>query len=973
MKALALAHGLAVLQPPTLKTDEARAPVTAIPLDVLVVAAYGLILPPAVLAWPRHGCLNIHASLLPRWRGAAPIQRALLAGDAETGVTIMQMDAGLDTGPMIEIVRVPIGAARHRRTLHDRLAAAGATRSSRSLARLERAGGLAAAPQPDEGATYAAKIARDERDPALGERRGGARPAGARVRPGAGRARRRSPASGQDLAALPEAAARRSGCAGDGARRRRQGHRRRLRRRACCASLELQPAGGRRMTPPPSSPVGAWPRACVSAPRTPSPRRRRESTAIRPTGRGDGNLRCRKRSDWPRWRSGGCSRARRCRWRWRRSRPRATRRAGAGGRWCRSSPTARCATGATLEALVRRLATKPFADPALAALVAVALYQLDHTRAPAFAVVDRAVAAAAEVARPAAKALVNALLRRYLREREALRRGGPRRPGRALVVSALVDRARRRPSIRTTGEAMLDAGNERPPLTLRVNVRVDDARRAARALRRGGRRRGARRRRCGIIVDPPRPVPALPGYADGAFSVQDLGAQLAAPLLEARRRAARARRLRRAGRQDHAPARARRRRARRARQRRGAAAARCATNLARLRLAGDARDGARRRRRRARRLVGRAAVRPHPRRRPVHGVGRGAPPSGRQVAAARDRHRGLRARSRRGSSTRSGRCLAPGGTLLYATCSVFDAENEAQVDGVRRARTRTRCAKPSPSPRRSAHAAGNSCLRSPGAGHNQDGFFYALLAQGADRRPRPRQRRSWPRRDRRPEPPHAAGSRRPPPSPACPQRPLPTPRRRRPPLRVRAGCCAGWRCVALAALAALAVAARADTIARQVGRAARRTRTATSSTPSSTSRSTPTLEEALQKGVPLYFVLEFELVAPALVLARREGARQRRPPVPRLLQRADAPVPGRRAACSRRRSTSLDEVERFLSRVTAPRRSRAATSSCKGARYEAAVRLRLDVNQLPKPFQVNALASREWTLQSDWYRWSFTP
>jgi methionyl-tRNA formyltransferase len=162
VKALALARGLAVLQPPTLKTDEARAPVTAIPVDTLVVAAYGLILPPAILAWPRYGGINIHASLLPRWRGAAPIQRALLAGDTQTGITIMQMDAGLDTGPMLEVVRVSIGARDTGGALHDRLAAAGADAIVAVLARLERAGGLEAVPQPAEGATYAAKIARDE-------------------------------------------------------------------------------------------------------------------------------------------------------------------------------------------------------------------------------------------------------------------------------------------------------------------------------------------------------------------------------------------------------------------------------------------------------------------------------------------------------------------------------------------------------------------------------------------------------------------------------------------------------------------------------------------------------------------------------------------------------------------------------------------------------------------------------------------
>ena len=107
VKRLAMERGLVVAQPAALKTTPSERPL-AVPIDVLVVAAYGLILPPAVLAWPRHGCLNVHASLLPRWRGAAPIQRALLAGDAETGITIMQMDAGLDTGPMLD-VRIPIG------------------------------------------------------------------------------------------------------------------------------------------------------------------------------------------------------------------------------------------------------------------------------------------------------------------------------------------------------------------------------------------------------------------------------------------------------------------------------------------------------------------------------------------------------------------------------------------------------------------------------------------------------------------------------------------------------------------------------------------------------------------------------------------------------------------------------------------------------------------------------------------------
>jgi methionyl-tRNA formyltransferase len=162
VKALALARGLTVLQPASLRAADARAPALAVPLDVLVVAAYGLILPAEVLSWPRHGCLNIHASRLPRWRGAAPIQRALLAGDAVTGVTIMQMDEGLDTGPMIDVVDVPIASDDTAGTLHDKLAAAGASAIVRVLERLSRGQPLARQPQPAEGASYASKIDRAE-------------------------------------------------------------------------------------------------------------------------------------------------------------------------------------------------------------------------------------------------------------------------------------------------------------------------------------------------------------------------------------------------------------------------------------------------------------------------------------------------------------------------------------------------------------------------------------------------------------------------------------------------------------------------------------------------------------------------------------------------------------------------------------------------------------------------------------------
>jgi methionyl-tRNA formyltransferase len=126
VKKVALAHDIEVFQPLTLKDAEAQAKIAAVGAEVMVVAAYGLILPQAVLDMPRFGCINIHASLLPRWRGAAPIQRALLAGDTETGVCIMQMEAGLDTGPVLLRGAFPIEATDTTASLHDRLAGLGA-------------------------------------------------------------------------------------------------------------------------------------------------------------------------------------------------------------------------------------------------------------------------------------------------------------------------------------------------------------------------------------------------------------------------------------------------------------------------------------------------------------------------------------------------------------------------------------------------------------------------------------------------------------------------------------------------------------------------------------------------------------------------------------------------------------------------------------------------------------------------------
>ena len=169
VKQYALVHGIAVAQPQSLRLDgkypedaaAARAALEAAQPDVIVVAAYGLILPQWVLDLPRLGCLNIHASLLPRWRGAAPIHRAIEAGDAETGVTIMQMDAGLDTGDMLLVERLRIAASDTTGSLHDKLALLGGRLVVEAL-EIAACGGLTRTPQPTEGVTYAHKIDKAE-------------------------------------------------------------------------------------------------------------------------------------------------------------------------------------------------------------------------------------------------------------------------------------------------------------------------------------------------------------------------------------------------------------------------------------------------------------------------------------------------------------------------------------------------------------------------------------------------------------------------------------------------------------------------------------------------------------------------------------------------------------------------------------------------------------------------------------------
>lgn len=163
VKQFALAQGLPVWQPLSLKDASIQADLAALQADVMVVAAYGLLLPQAVLNLPQYGCINIHASLLPRWRGAAPIHRAIEAGDTETGITIMQMDQGLDTGAMLDVARLPIDAEANTASLLADLASLGAARCVAVLQQLQQQKhGLLAVQQPEVGVTYAHKLNKAE-------------------------------------------------------------------------------------------------------------------------------------------------------------------------------------------------------------------------------------------------------------------------------------------------------------------------------------------------------------------------------------------------------------------------------------------------------------------------------------------------------------------------------------------------------------------------------------------------------------------------------------------------------------------------------------------------------------------------------------------------------------------------------------------------------------------------------------------
>jgi methionyl-tRNA formyltransferase len=161
VKAFALERGLRVHQPPTLKSESEAETLRALKPDALIVIAYGLILPRSILTIPNYGCINVHASLLPRWRGAAPIQRAIEAGDPNTGVTIMQMDAGLDTGGLLAMAQTPIGVDDTAATLHDRLAELGGRLLVDTLAQLMH-GAIIPRAQDDAHATYAAKLNKEE-------------------------------------------------------------------------------------------------------------------------------------------------------------------------------------------------------------------------------------------------------------------------------------------------------------------------------------------------------------------------------------------------------------------------------------------------------------------------------------------------------------------------------------------------------------------------------------------------------------------------------------------------------------------------------------------------------------------------------------------------------------------------------------------------------------------------------------------
>jgi 16S rRNA (cytosine967-C5)-methyltransferase len=375
-----------------------------------------------------------------------------------------------------------------------------------------------------------------------------------------------------------------------------------------------------------------------------------------------------------------------------------------------------------LDAIVGRLARKPIADPLLRTLVAVALYQLEHTRAPPFAVVDRAVAAAGDAVRPAAKALVNALLRRYLRERDEIQRAIAQSDvARWSYPQWWIDRVRR--DYPAQWQAILEAGNARAPLTLRVNRRATSREALGERFASAGIA-AEPVDECGLIVGEPQPVRELPVFDDGAFAVQDLAAQLAAPLLDVHD----GMRVLDAcaapgGKTTHLLEIA------------DADVLALDIDTRRLALIGENVERLRLGGRRIRLVEGDAG---NPQAwwdsQPFERILLDVPCTASGVVR---RHPDGKWRHRPGDVDRFAReqarllaaawsLLAPGGKLLYATCSVFAAENEAQVakfvaqhpDALRETLN---------FPGATVHRDGQLLPSPEAASHNQDGFFYALL------------------------------------------------------------------------------------------------------------------------------------------------------------------------------------------------------------------------------------------------------
>ena len=438
VKALAQEHGLPLAQPATLKSNQVLEDLRAAQARVMVVAAYGLILPPSLLELFDFGCINIHASLLPRWRGAAPIQRAILAGDSETGISIMHMEAGLDTGPVYLRQSVRIERDDTAGSLHDKLAVLGGSCIVRVLAALE-GGQIHADPQSDQGVSYANKI--EKREAMIDWSR--AASADRAPNPSI-----QSVSRSQHKLAWRAAAGLASECGRREWRyaRPHRGHGQRnlgwLRKRRAVdprvAAGRWQANAGRRVLA----------RGCACTRGDPGQVIDTQLRAVRVVlhvlaGRS-------LASELPRMRnaiqddSGGA---------------------------LQDICFGVFRHLGLLRSLLAALATRALKDRDVAALLLVALYQLQFTQAAPHAVVDHAVRACTRLRKASAKGLVNALLRNFLRHPEALLSQARRtEEGRWSYPQWWIDEVRR--AYPGRHGAILEAGITRPPMTLRVNLRL---------------------------------------------------------------------------------------------------------------------------------------------------------------------------------------------------------------------------------------------------------------------------------------------------------------------------------------------------------------------------------------------------------------------------------------------------------------------------------------------------------------------